>query len=569
MGQEIVYCFKCQKRILGAEFAKGQAYQVGNNVSCSGCASELLLRLGPRERELLMAKMFKATQERQSTSGAALPALTSSSTRVKAARSSDRRRTTAHIPIVHSQPASPSTSSPSVVLGSVAAGVAVVVALIFFSLSGSSAPDPVMAAAPKLEPKSGKPLPKEPTDSPDESRRREVSRGAVQKARDLARSMPEDLQGQIRLWEQAQAPAQNTPYADEVRRELARLVARRKEAVARELADLETLAAGRLKSEEFKAASDVFKSARGRYDSPDWTETIDRRVREIYETAARLLPTLKGNAADVLQRRATSEIQPLRERVLRWGFPEFGADLEASIAASVPPAAPPHPDAEASIVGSWRLDEGKGTSAADVSGRAGKALLKGASWTAGRAGSAIRCDGTGTYLELPNSPTLDKLQEDSYTLAAWFKPEGLPTNSKDDFGGVYAILMKGGWREGLMYTHGGNFLLVHWLSGSKWTSAGTWTESFAPDVWYHVTGVVDRDAGKESVYVNGQVKGTETIPKGAGGMDCGMEKWWVGKTKLGDVPAYFAKGSVCDIRFCNRALDAAEVAALFESKPNR
>jgi hypothetical protein len=111
--------------------------------------------------------------------------------------------------------------------------------------------------------------------------------------------------------------------------------------------------------------------------------------------------------------------------------------------------------------------------------------------------------------------------------------------------------------------------MVHWISGPKWTSVGTWTDSFAPEVWYHVTGVVDRGAGKEFVYVNGQMKGTESIPKGVAAVDFGQEKWWVGKTKVGEAPAYFAKGLVSDVRIYNRALDAAEVAALFESKPNR
>jgi hypothetical protein len=569
MGQEIVYCFKCQKRILGAEFAKGQAYQVGLHVSCSGCATELLLELGPREREQLLAKMFKATQERQSASGAALPALTSSSTRVKAAKSSDRRRTTAHIPIVRPPRTVPETSSSPLVLAGAAAGVAVVLAVVFFAASRSSAPDSDAASAPKLEPTSSKSLSKEPSESPEVTRRRAAARGAVQQARDFTRTTPQDLQGQIRLWEQAQAASESTPYSAEVRRELTRLVSQRKETVAKELSDLEAQTAPRLKAEEFKAAIDIFKSARARYDAPDWTEPIDRRTREIYETAARLLPTLKDNAAHSLQRQATSEVQPVRERVVRWGFPEFATDFESSLTAVVPAAGATRPDADASIVGSWPLDEGKGTTAADVSGRAGKATLKGATWTAGRAGSAVHLDGTGTYLELSNSPALDKLQEDSYTLSAWFRPEGLPSNSKDDFGGVYAILMKGSWREGLMYTHGGNFMMVHWLAGPKWTSVGSWTESFAPEVWYHVTGVVDRSAGKEFIYVNGQVKGTENIPKGATAVAFGEEKWWVGKTKNGEAPVYFARASVSDVRLFSRALDAAEVAALFESKAGR
>ena len=74
MGQEIVYCYKCQRRIVGTEFAKGQAFQVGNRISCASCAVDLLQTLPPREREQLLAKMFKSTQERQSASSASIDA---------------------------------------------------------------------------------------------------------------------------------------------------------------------------------------------------------------------------------------------------------------------------------------------------------------------------------------------------------------------------------------------------------------------------------------------------------------------------------------------------------------
>ena len=41
MGQEILYCYKCQTKIVGADFSGGKAFQVGNHVSCSSCAADL------------------------------------------------------------------------------------------------------------------------------------------------------------------------------------------------------------------------------------------------------------------------------------------------------------------------------------------------------------------------------------------------------------------------------------------------------------------------------------------------------------------------------------------------
>lgn len=68
MGQAIVYCFRCCTRLLGADFRKGKAYEVGHHPSCSSCAAEMLPTLEPGQREALLAVMFKATQDRSTHS---------------------------------------------------------------------------------------------------------------------------------------------------------------------------------------------------------------------------------------------------------------------------------------------------------------------------------------------------------------------------------------------------------------------------------------------------------------------------------------------------------------------
>ena len=37
MGHEIVYCFRCQNRILGTEIEKGKAFPFGNRFCCKAC----------------------------------------------------------------------------------------------------------------------------------------------------------------------------------------------------------------------------------------------------------------------------------------------------------------------------------------------------------------------------------------------------------------------------------------------------------------------------------------------------------------------------------------------------
>src|SRR5436190_22786152 len=105
MGQEIVYCFKCQKRILGGDYAKGLAYQLEHNSCCSVCAVKVLDTLPPKAKEQLLGKMFKATHEHQSSSSAAHRVIKSPSP-----ASSTRR-----IPVVTT--AAPPSSTPLLVAG--------------------------------------------------------------------------------------------------------------------------------------------------------------------------------------------------------------------------------------------------------------------------------------------------------------------------------------------------------------------------------------------------------------------------------------------------------------------
>jgi hypothetical protein len=44
MGQEILYCSRCQTRIVGGDFEKGDAYRVGEQVVCGKCGMDLLAK---------------------------------------------------------------------------------------------------------------------------------------------------------------------------------------------------------------------------------------------------------------------------------------------------------------------------------------------------------------------------------------------------------------------------------------------------------------------------------------------------------------------------------------------
>ncbi|HVE43278.1 MAG TPA: PA14 domain-containing protein [Planctomycetota bacterium] len=52
MGQEILYCYKCQTRLLGSEFEKGKAFKVGGQASCATCVKDLLASMPEAQAEV-------------------------------------------------------------------------------------------------------------------------------------------------------------------------------------------------------------------------------------------------------------------------------------------------------------------------------------------------------------------------------------------------------------------------------------------------------------------------------------------------------------------------------------
>jgi hypothetical protein len=181
-------------------------------------------------------------------------------------------------------------------------------------------------------------------------------------------------------------------------------------------------------------------------------------------------------------------------------------------------------------------------------------------------------DGKGARVELPNTEALDKVQENSYTLAAWFKPEGVPAGTDAANDAAYGIVMKTGWHAGLYYNNEKKYTFCHWLEGAKpeeptWVGTGGWDQDYEPGTWVHLVGVVDRPAGKLMLYIDGELSGTAEFTANAPSRKYEKTTWKIG-TASPDAPSYAwpAKGLIDDVRIYGRALGAAEVKTLFSGK---
>lgn len=220
---------------------------------------------------------------------------------------------------------------------------------------------------------------------------------------------------------------------------------------------------------------------------------------------------------------------------------------------------------ETGLVGWWKLDETAGEIAADASGLDNHGMLKnGPTWVPGHIGGALHfanTDETKIYVDIPNSPTLENVQEADYTVAAWVKTDQLPPGTANT--PAYGIVVKQGHHIGLVYDQDGLFKMQHHLRDVPNTYMLVKAAPKAPGVWYHVAGVVSRTDGFVKIYVNGVLEATATFPPGAPAREFEELTWKLGIAGP-DYGAYREgmDGIIDDARIYSRALSDDEVAAL-------
>ncbi|MEZ6118762.1 MAG: LamG-like jellyroll fold domain-containing protein [Pirellulaceae bacterium] len=229
-------------------------------------------------------------------------------------------------------------------------------------------------------------------------------------------------------------------------------------------------------------------------------------------------------------------------------------------------------DVTSNLVLHLQLDDGTGTTAVDSSVNGNDANLVGnQDWQVGAVGGGFHfdySDGTEDFFEVPNSPSLENIQEaDYYTLSAWFRPDNAPpsTNESSDQS-AYGVLVKEGEHTGIWYQHDGRFQFETWLAGMTPVVVET-TQAYSPGEFYHIAVTVDRPAGEVRIYVNGQLDGTTHFIPGQVAIEYGTEEWRVGTADdnfTGNDYAYPAAGVIDDVRIYERKLTSADITALYE-----
>ncbi len=215
------------------------------------------------------------------------------------------------------------------------------------------------------------------------------------------------------------------------------------------------------------------------------------------------------------------------------------------------------------LIAHWKLDETTGATANDSSLAGNHATRTGtAAWTAGRdaGGHDFHYQDGDDYFAAPANPALNDVQEDDYTVMAYFKPNSLPPGSGSANDSAYGIVRKSGWHSGLVYGSDGSFYMEHWVaSGPAWKGAGDWAYH-PPDRFYHIAGVVSRTNGTIKIYIDGSLKETSTFTAGATAFEYGSTPWRIGISNPGASNwRHAADGVVDDAQIYNRALSAEEI----------
>ena len=214
----------------------------------------------------------------------------------------------------------------------------------------------------------------------------------------------------------------------------------------------------------------------------------------------------------------------------------------------VPPAGTPG----TAGVGHWTFDEGQGATAADTSGSHPLTLRGGAGWTPGLAGSALSIGGPGQSAE-SNGPVLTTNGR-NYSVSAWVKLAANP-----DGGPFQTVVSEDGATNSTFFLQYSAADKVWAFSFPNVRARATTVGLPKAGVWYHLVGVRDISTSSLKIYVDGKLSGSASI---LGGGDTATGNLAVGRGKYGGNPVDFLNGAVDNVKVFDRALSAAEVAAL-------
>ena len=162
-------------------------------------------------------------------------------------------------------------------------------------------------------------------------------------------------------------------------------------------------------------------------------------------------------------------------------------------------------------------------------------------------GSTFAC------VQMPTGTALDSVQNNSYTLEAWFQPRVDPPGDPNAGLGAYGVVIKPGWHDGLV-NQGTNANMGHIVSGGAQYTAGG---PCVAGVYHHLVGTVDRPAGIVTLYMDGKPGVQANFPPNSAPYTSFSGPWRIGSawTQTG-AWAWPADGNIDEVRISDIARSA-------------
>jgi len=209
--------------------------------------------------------------------------------------------------------------------------------------------------------------------------------------------------------------------------------------------------------------------------------------------------------------------------------------------------------ASADLVGHWRLDEGAGDTANDSSGNGNQGTLQGdPQWVVGKVGGALDFNGTSDHITIPFSESLGVLNQGDFTIAAWFKPDEIPSENKE----VFQQGDANGTGRTWLFVAGANEIRSYLGGGTVPSGVGV-----EAGVWYHTAVVVTEGGDTDTVqlYINGEPAGEPSQMS----MEDSEGSYFIGCHKN---LTNFWDGLIDDVRLYNHALTEVELLAAMKGE---
>ncbi len=205
-------------------------------------------------------------------------------------------------------------------------------------------------------------------------------------------------------------------------------------------------------------------------------------------------------------------------------------------------------NADAELIGRWKLDEVSGNVAIDSSGNGLDGICEGSvAWAAGMIDGAWQGNGSNAYIRVPHDQLL--MINDAITISVWMNHTAAPADmiiSKSDGSGT-------GWQS--------NYAIrlddqgprrVNWRGRNTVNQSLTSNSLLPQNEWVHITCTFDITAAQNRIYINGILdsQNTSTLPlsPGEGDLFIGADQYPANSAR------WWFQGMLDDVRIYDEAL---------------